>query len=156
MTHTRLIDVRETSEFRAGYIEGSELVPLRTVANTSAQWNRGDEITLICRSGHRAEVAKKQLQARGFTSVHVLRGGIEQWRSDGKPLVLPDGVAVTPSRLPAVLTGVAIVALLLLARSVSPWFLLPVGFLAMRLARAWWPGAMPCCAVPPQHNHSQK
>lgn len=153
----RLIDVRELSEIRTGYIEGSEVAPLSTVAKASEQWDPSDELTLICRSGQRAGLARKQLQSRGFTRVHVLPGGIAQWKTEGKPLILPDGVAAEPSRFPAAALALGIVGLLLLARYVSPWFLLPVGFLATRVARTWWPRAMPCCTVPPDAiTHSNK
>ena len=55
----RLIDVREYPEFAAGHIEGAQLVPLGTLAKESADWDLSAPLTLICRTGRRAEQAKK-------------------------------------------------------------------------------------------------
>lgn len=152
----RIIDIREPFEVRSGYIEGSELVPLRVVGAAAGEWDRNQPITLVCRSGRRAEAARTQLLGRGFTNVSVLAGGVERWRSEGKPLVVPAGSEAGGSRWPVLVPVFGIIVCLLLARSVSPWFLLPVGFLAMRLVRSLFPGALPCCALPSQRKTLQK
>lgn len=134
----RLIDVRQPAEYNAGYIEGSELIPLGCLAKSSETWDRQDPLTIICRSGRRAEMAVTQLKARGFQDVLVLRGGVERWASGGKPLLRSEQAIPASARWAAIGSVAVITISLLLARSVSPWFLLPVGFLAMRLARTWW------------------
>lgn len=132
MQNRRLIDVRQPAEFAAGYIEGAELVPLGRLSRSSADWDRSQPITLICRSGHRAEMAHRQLRSRGFTDVMVLPGGMQKWRAAGKPLqTLPQaGGAQRILRWAFRLAVVA--AAVLLAKFVSPWFLAVPAFLAVR------------------------
>lgn len=47
----RMVDVREPDEFTGelGHVEGAELVPLATVVEAAASWDRSAEIVLICR-----------------------------------------------------------------------------------------------------------
>jgi len=134
----RLIDVRQPAEYKAGYIVGSELIPLGSLAKASETWDRQDPLTVICRSGRRAEIAVAQLKARGFQDVLVLREGIERWAPGGKPLLRSEQAIPAPAGWAAIASVAVITISLLLARSVSPWFLLPVGFLGMRLSRKWW------------------
>lgn len=84
----RLIDVREYPEFASGHIEGSDLVPLGGLEKASAGWDRDQAYQIVCRTGRRAEQAKKLLQGRGFRDVSVLEGGLEAWKQAGKPLSL--------------------------------------------------------------------
>lgn len=82
----RFIDVREYPEFAAGYIKGSQLVPLGTLAKMSEAWDRSQPLMLICRTGRRAEQARQTLAAKGFQSLRVLSGGVEAWKNEGKSL----------------------------------------------------------------------
>lgn len=84
----RLIDVREYPEFAEGHIEGSELVPLGTLERASEGWNRSEPLTLVCRSGRRAEQARQTLADKGFTSLRVLNGGVQAWTNGGKQLTV--------------------------------------------------------------------
>ena len=84
----RLIDVREYPEFAAGHIEGSELVPLGTLDKASEDWDRSTPLTLVCRSGRRAEQARQTLATKGFQSLDVLQGGVQAWANGGKPLTV--------------------------------------------------------------------
>ncbi len=84
----RLIDVREYPEFAEGYIEGSELVPLGRLDEASEDWDRSAPLTLVCRSGRRAEEARQTLRGKGFSSLKVLHGGVQAWTNSGKPLTM--------------------------------------------------------------------
>lgn len=84
----RMIDVREYPEFAEGHIEGSHLVPLGTLDQASNSWNRADPLTLVCRSGKRAEQARQTLAGKGFQLLQVLPGGVQEWVNQGKPLTI--------------------------------------------------------------------
>ncbi len=84
----RLIDVREYPEFAEGHIEGSELVPLGMLDKASEGWDRSAPLTLVCRTGRRAEDARQTLDSKGFTSLEVLDGGVQAWANSGKPLTV--------------------------------------------------------------------
>lgn len=84
----RLVDVREYPEFAEGHIEGSELVPLGMLKKASKTWDRSEPLTLICRSGRRAEQGRRTLANLGFQSLRVLEGGVQAWTNGGKPLTV--------------------------------------------------------------------
>lgn len=87
----RIVDVREPSEWDAGRIEGSVLIPLNDLMAGRGEGLESDRpVVLVCRSGSRSEVAALLLRARGFEA-HNLKGGLEAWQAEGLPLTTPDG-----------------------------------------------------------------
>lgn len=132
----RLIDVREYPEFAAGHIAGSELVPLRTVGASCEQWDRGGELTIVCRSGRRAEQARQELAARGFSRVRVLEGGIERWSAEGKPLESVERQPWSMERQVRAVAGSLVLLTMLLAWAVSRWFLAGTAFVGAGLVFA--------------------
>ncbi len=85
----RIVDVREPNEFNndLGHVQGSELVPLGTVASAAQSWIREAPLVLVCRSGGRSGKAALALQAMGFTRVVSLRGGMLAWQARRLPAV---------------------------------------------------------------------
>jgi rhodanese-related sulfurtransferase len=75
---TRLVDVREPHEFNGelGHIPGAELVPLATVEQQAAGWDRAADLVVICRSGGRSSRAAEALARLGFSRVMNLVGGM--------------------------------------------------------------------------------
>ena len=132
MQKRRIIDVRQPAEFAAGSIEGAELVPLGQLSRACEEWDRQEPITLVCRSGHRARMAHGQLRARGFADVTVLEGGIQRWRAEGKPLQATAAAGGAGRIVRWALQIAVVVAALVLARMVSPWFLAIPALMAAR------------------------
>jgi sulfur dioxygenase len=85
----RLVDVREPAEFVGplGHVAGAELVPLATVEEAAARWERTQPLVVVCRSGGRSAKAALTLEALGFTRVASLRGGMTRWNELGLPIV---------------------------------------------------------------------
>jgi rhodanese-related sulfurtransferase len=132
----RLIDVREYPEFAAGHLEGSELVPLATVAKASAPWDRDAPLLLVCRSGRRAEQARQQLAGLGFKDLAVLEGGIERWSAQGKPLITLDRRPWSMERQVRIAAGSLILLTMVLAFTLSRYFLLGTAFVGAGLVFA--------------------
>lgn len=84
----RLIDVREPGEYSAelGHIPGSELVPLATVLDAAARWDRDAEVVMVCRSGGRSGRAAQGLAAMGFRRVMNMVGGMLAFNAAGLPV----------------------------------------------------------------------
>ena len=120
----RWIDVREYPEFAAGYIEGSELVPLASVTGASAGWDPSQPLLLVCRSGRRAEQVRQQLAALGFANLAVLEGGVERWAAEGKPLLTIERRPWSMERQVRVAAGSLILLTMALAFTLSHYFLL--------------------------------
>lgn len=81
-----IIDVREISEFKSSHVDGSVNAPL---SNTSLNLtnlinsSQAEKITLLCRSGKRAEMALETLDSKKLTKpVSVFKGGILAWNPD--------------------------------------------------------------------------
>lgn len=84
----RLVDVRETHEYSGdlGHIEGTELVPLDTVAAAAHGWNREQPIVVICRSGGRSGRAAQLLESMGFKRIASMAGGMMAWNQVRLPV----------------------------------------------------------------------
>lgn len=87
-TAFRIIDVREPSEWggELGHIQGAELVPLSTLAQAAASWDRATPLVMVCRSGGRSGRATSQLVQMGFKEVHNMNGGMLRWSSEARPV----------------------------------------------------------------------
>ncbi|MDP3275600.1 MAG: MBL fold metallo-hydrolase [Deltaproteobacteria bacterium] len=81
----RLIDVRERDEFDGplGHLDGSELVPLATLAKAALPWDRAQPMVVVCRSGGRSAKAARTLLDLGFTRVASMAGGMSAVQSVG-------------------------------------------------------------------------
>lgn len=77
-----LIDVREPDEFAAYRIEGSKLVPMRTIPARLHELDRRADVVMICRSGARSYHAGMFLKQNGFERVYNLAGGVIAWAQD--------------------------------------------------------------------------
>jgi sulfur dioxygenase len=84
----RLVDVREATEFdnELGHVPGSELIPLATLVDAAARWDREAPVVLVCRSGGRSGKAALALIARGFHKVVSMRGGMLLWNEQRLPV----------------------------------------------------------------------
>ena len=72
-----LLDVREVIEFST-YNIGGQNMPLSKLSDSIDQldYNKTDEIVVICKIGMRSETACKLLQENGYQNVRNLAGGL--------------------------------------------------------------------------------
>lgn len=131
-----ILDVREYPEFASGHIEGSLSLPLSRIGKATAAWDRALYLTLVCKSGKRANVARLLMMDMGFTSIHVLEGGIDNWRQSGKPLQSAARKPWSLERQVRIGAGLLVLLTLALAHFVSPWFLLGTTFIGVGLTFA--------------------
>jgi len=80
-----LIDVREPWEFDYCRIEGSLSIPLGQLATRIVEVPAGQPLVMVCHHGHRSFHAAAMLKHAGFTQVHNLRGGVEEWAAEVEP-----------------------------------------------------------------------
>jgi molybdopterin/thiamine biosynthesis adenylyltransferase/rhodanese-related sulfurtransferase len=81
----RLIDVREPHELAISHIEGSELLPLGSLASEMHKLDSAEEIVLFCKSGTRSARALELLAGAGFRKIKNMRGGINAWAEQVDP-----------------------------------------------------------------------
>jgi phage shock protein E len=83
----KLIDVRETTEFKGGWIGEAENIPLTQVKDKAANWaDKTAPMVVYCQSGMRSSKACMQLKSLGYTNLHNLSGGIQGWQSASLPV----------------------------------------------------------------------
>jgi hydroxyacylglutathione hydrolase len=81
---TRIIDVRQTSEWETGHIPGAIHAEL---GNLGAASLPSHSLAVHCGHGDRASTAASLLERAGRTDVTVMIGGPEEWsRATGRPL----------------------------------------------------------------------
>lgn len=73
-----LLDVRSVAEFQEGHIENAMCIPVEELEERHQELNKESTIYLYCRSGQRANSAKKMLLKLGFHMVYNI-GGVVQW-----------------------------------------------------------------------------
>jgi len=81
-----LIDVREPAEHAVAHIEGSRLIPLKTLADQLDSLPRDREILIHCKSGGRSAKAVQLLLDHGFASVKNVTGGMDAWLAENPVL----------------------------------------------------------------------
>lgn len=84
----RIVDVREPDEYvgELGHIAGAELVPLASVMAKAPEWNKDEEILLVCKSGGRSGNAAQALTRAGFGKAMNMVGGMLAWNAAGRPI----------------------------------------------------------------------
>lgn len=83
-----ILDIREESEFKAGHLLNSKLIPLGKLRERIGELERYREqpILVVCRSGQRSTPACTLLGKHGFTQAYNLKGGLLAWQKAGLPL----------------------------------------------------------------------
>jgi sulfur-carrier protein adenylyltransferase/sulfurtransferase len=87
--NVRVVDVREPHELvgELGRIPGVDAVPVGAVGQCAAEWDRDQDIVLVCHSGGRSGRAAEMLARAGFRRVMNLAGGMLAYRAAGLPVV---------------------------------------------------------------------
>lgn len=75
-----LIDVREPSEFKSGYIRNARNIPLSQIKNRMGEIPQDSAVFLYCRSGMRSQQAARILQKNRYSNLTNLQGGIIAWK----------------------------------------------------------------------------
>lgn len=80
-----LLDVREPWEYDVCHIEGSRLVPMRSIAAQLPSLNRERDTVCLCHHGVRSYHVARFLEHHGFRRVINLVGGIDAWAKEVDP-----------------------------------------------------------------------
>lgn len=78
-----LIDVRNQSEWNEGHIPGARHIMLGYLAERAEEIPTDRPVVVHCQTGGRSAIAASILQAKGFSEVANLMGGIRDWRLAG-------------------------------------------------------------------------
>lgn len=149
---TVLIDVREDYEHAEERIEGALLRPLSSFNPESIRNEAADRrVVFHCRSGKRSLDAAERYRTNGEATFH-LAGGIEGWKSAGRPVVRPAKAPLPIMRQVQITAGALVAVGVGLGATISPWFLALAGFVGCGLMFAGlsgWCGMAKLLAVMP-------
>lgn len=83
----QLIDVREPEEYKTANLGGT-LIPVSKIGEHLNQIARDKKVIIHCKSGARSLQAIRQLQAKGFSNIYQLKGGILAYAKEIDPNLL--------------------------------------------------------------------
>jgi rhodanese-related sulfurtransferase len=83
-----VLDVREPSEYDAGHVLNSRLIPLGKLKERMGELKKHKDqpIVVMCRNGNRSGTACLLLGKQGFAQVYNLAGGVQAWKKNNLPL----------------------------------------------------------------------
>lgn len=122
-----VVDVREYPEYAAGHVEGARLAPLGSLERVVESWSRDEALVLVCKAGGRAEKARQQLAAKGFSNLMVFDGGMDRWRAAGLAVVKEAHQPWSLERQVRIVAGGLVLVTLWLGLSVSKMWLIGTG-----------------------------
>jgi len=81
--HLNLLDVRGEMEYHTFNIGGLN-IPLPDLEENidDLEWNKDDEIIVICKVGLRSATAKSILELKGYKNIRNLTGGLIAWQKN--------------------------------------------------------------------------
>ena len=84
----KLVDVRTLEEFQSGYISRAINIDFFSTnfIDEIKEFDTSLILILYCRTDNRSSKSAKILAENDFMNVYVIKGGIEEWISQGNPV----------------------------------------------------------------------
>ncbi len=120
-----LLDVRTPGEFDFEYIRGSLCDPLQGLDAKAwaAKLDGARRCVVVCQGGTRAKQAAEQLESAGAKNIVVLEGGVNAWKSAGKPCLRGERRVLPLDRQVRITIGLMVLAGTGLGAFVAPaWY----------------------------------
>ena len=138
-----IVDVRTPMEYQEAHIAGAKNIPLSKLSNGDVgELANGKPVYIVCRTGRRANDARKILSGDGIDNV-VINGGMEEWNKAGHDVVRGKKI-VSIERQVRIAAGGLVLLGALLAYFVHIGFLIIPGFVGAGLIFA---GITDSCAM---------
>ena len=81
-----VVDIRPTSLYKMGWIEGSQKIPMAKLSADYGGIPKAEKIVIQDHSGKQALIAGRFLKSKGYPEVFRLQGGLMAWTRKGYPL----------------------------------------------------------------------
>lgn len=89
LTNEQLIDVRTSSEFSTGHLEGAKNLDWNggQFQQEAGKLDKTKPVMVYCRTGGRSKQAAEWLKTEGFTNVYEMNSGITGWEKQNLPVI---------------------------------------------------------------------
>lgn len=84
-----VLDVRKTTEFENGHIEGVEMVSLQDLYQKMSSLAKEETYYVHCAGGYRSMIAASILKANGFHNIKNILGGYSKIKETSVPIAIP-------------------------------------------------------------------
>lgn len=132
----QVIDVREFSEFNSERIADAQLMPLSNFEKHADEIDHSKPVYLMCRSGNRATQAAMKLASKGFTDIHVVKGGMTAWAGADLPIIKGESKVWSLERQVRFTAGLLVLAGVVLGFLLTPYLFILSGFVGAGLVFA--------------------
>lgn len=75
-----IVDVRESSEYKAGHIPRARHIPLGQLVQRLREVSKDRTVVVVCQSGNRSSRACELLSEAGYKNVYNMSGGMNGWK----------------------------------------------------------------------------
>jgi len=82
-----IIDVRSPEELKEGRLQNSILIPIWNIMRGEYNLPKDRPILLVCAVGGRSYAAMQMLAHNGYPELYSLKGGLDEWKKEGLPVV---------------------------------------------------------------------
>ena len=79
INYGKIIDVRTREQFEERHIEGAISIPLEELEDNLDQFDKKEELNIICNSGRKTKLAGEILENHGFEAVSLVLPGMKEW-----------------------------------------------------------------------------
>lgn len=84
--HAQVFDLRPRKEYDAGHIPGARHLESTTAVKKVPTLAKKKPALLVCAKGTTSNETARKLRDAGLDNTFVLKGGMNAWQQDGKPL----------------------------------------------------------------------
>ncbi|MEW7279509.1 rhodanese-like domain-containing protein [Aquimarina sp. 2201CG1-2-11] len=90
MEKIQLIDIRTSSEYAEGHIEGATNIDFwaSNFTDLISTIDKTKPVAIYCGRGKRSNKCSAFMKKAGFTKIYDLDGGISEWKFKGKPTTM--------------------------------------------------------------------
>lgn len=132
-----VIDVRTPAEYATTHVPQAQSEPLDSLSPqnllNAGRVAKDRPVYLLCQAGGRATKAAGIFAAQGFAHPIVVEGGTGAWIDAGLPVTKGPGKVISLERQVRIAAGTLVLAGVLLAIFVHPWFIGLSGFVGAGL-----------------------
>jgi len=86
LANVHLVDIRPPSLYEAGWIKGSQKIPLGELSQRYGEIPQEKEVVLVDHAGQQVLVAGRFLKSKGYGQVSRLQGGLRAWTNAKLPV----------------------------------------------------------------------